>query len=77
MTETGTETYTTQTGAWGWDRSGHLFCTTCKGRQEVPCPRTFPLDGPFADETGEYQMCTGCDSPADAHSTITCPTCQH
>jgi hypothetical protein len=75
MTETGTGTHTT--GTWGWTDSGTLFCSTCKGRQEVPCPRTSPFDGPFVDTAGEYWMCTGCDSPADAHSTITCPTCQH
>ena len=71
------ETFTTETGTWGWTRTGRLHCSTCKGRQEVPCPRTSPLDGPFVDEAGEYSMCTGCDCPTVKHGTITCPTCEH
>jgi hypothetical protein len=75
MTETGT--YETETGTWGWTDSGTLFCSTCKGRQEVPCPRTAALDGPFADEAGTFWMCTGCDEAASKHGTVTCPTCEH
>lgn len=75
-----TETYTNDTGTWGWNGSGHLFCSTCAGRQEIRCPRTAIADGPFEDEGGTFWMCGNCDEAITArgtgHGKVSCPTCQ-
>lgn len=73
MTETGTGTYTTETGVWGYTSSGTLFCSTCGGAQEVPCPATDRRDP-------KWGSCYHCDAfvdEGDPHGTITCPTCEH
>lgn len=79
MAQTAAETYTNDTGTWGWTTDGRLFCYTCSGRQEIRCPRTFDLEGPFEDESGVFWMC-GCDEAVTAkgrgHGFVSCPTCQ-
>lgn len=78
MTQTATEALTTAT--WGFTTDGDLHCSTCKGRQEVRCPRTATLTGPFADAQGTYWMCEGCDEAVTAtgrgHGKVNCPTCE-
>lgn len=61
------ETYTTDTGTWGW-RNGRLHCTTCNGGQQIPCRHT---------EIGDDGWCTECDTPADERDPkVNCPTCE-
>jgi hypothetical protein len=80
MTQTAAETYTNDTGSWGWTTGGRLFCSTCKGRTEIRCTRNWELEGPFDDGDGEYWMCEGCCEPIDragrGHRRHSCPTCE-
>lgn len=77
MTETGTETYTTETGEWGWTASGSLWCSTCGGEQSLPCtaqpvhcwcekPRCVVCADPDS-------FCEVCDNTGE----MTCPTCEN
>lgn len=80
MTQTAAETYTNETGTWGYTTAGHIWCSTCKGRLDVRCTRDWPLDGPHTDENGTYSMCEGCCEPITpagrGHGRHSCPTCE-
>lgn len=79
---TQTETYTNETGSWGYTATGQIFCSTCKGRTNVRCARDWTLEGPFDDQDGRgaYWMCEGCCEPVNVagrgHGRHSCPTCE-
>jgi hydrogenase maturation factor HypF (carbamoyltransferase family) len=78
------ETYTNDSGTWGYGPRGGLFCSTCGGRTTVPCPRTYGYEGPYdeGDGLGRYWMCGDCDEPIydpngrRGHERVHCPTCE-
>jgi hypothetical protein len=75
------EVYENEDGSvWGYNRNGNIFCSTCGGRLDVPCPRS-ALEGPFEDENGVFYSCWDCDEPFDErgrgkHERVSCPSCQ-
>jgi hypothetical protein len=77
-----TETYTNDTGTWGYGPRGGLFCSTCNGHTTVPCTRDWQMEGPFddGDGLGQYWMCLGCCEPINqagrGHRRHSCPTCE-
>lgn len=66
---TATETYTNETGTWGWGMQG-LWCTTCNGTTSIICPGCNGW-------TCETCLCgkPDCDDCDNTGQQI-CPTCQ-